>query len=100
MWLRAVPGSVFGAWIRPARAVGRAQLQLRAVLGSVFGAWIRRAMKVLLVVVYQFMARAVTIAAWGDDFVKEGGAGLPRRLTCRKRSCTSRMRWTQGGVVR
>ena len=97
MWLRAVPGSVFGAWIRPARVVGRAQLQLRAVMGSAFGAWIRRAMKVVLVV---FRAPAVTIAAWGDDFVKEGGAGLRRRLMCRKRSCTSRMRWTQGGVVR
>ena len=89
-------GGVFGAWIR-VRTVGRAQLCLKAFLCSVFGAWIRRAMKVFLVV---FMARAVTNASWGDDFVKEGGAGLPRRLMCRKRSCTSRMRWTQGGVVR
>ena len=31
-------------------------------------------MKVLLVVVYQFMARAVTIAPWVADFVKEEGA--------------------------
>ena len=94
LWLRAVPGSVFGAWIRPARAVGRAQLQLRAVLGSVFGAWIRRAMKVLLVVVYQFMARAVTIARWVADVVKEGGAGfrhtLRRWRMRRKRWSTSR----------